>query len=150
MTPKRNLKKSTRIDEENKKHNYWNFFVNCAWLYRFIWNCIMQNGIWKLNHRKFKILSQQWHWNYTKILRQLIGINFVKSLPVYCIFCARITHWTYFIYNFFVLGILMYFFFLLFYNTFKNSNPEFQKFSVITEIAINRSSQHIFKKTEET
>ena len=51
---------------------------------------------------------------------------------------------------FFVLGILLYFFFLLFYNTLKNSNPKFQKLPVSKEIVINRNSQHVFKKTEET
>ena len=103
MTHKRNLEKSTRIDEENKNRTtgIFIFLINCAWLYRFIWNCIMQTGLWNLNHRKFKILSQQWHWNYTKTVSQLIVINFAKSLPDYCIFCTRITHWTYFIYHFF-------------------------------------------------
>ena len=128
MTHKRNLKKNTRIDEENKNRTTgFFFFINCAWLYRFIWNCIMQNGLWNLNHRNFKILSQPWHWNYTKTVSQLIVINFAKSLPDYRIFCAKITHWTYFIYHFFCtwnFDVLL--FSTFFYNTFKNSNPEFQ------------------------
>jgi len=41
-------------------------------------------------------------------------------------------------------------FFYFFCNTLKNSNPEFHNFPVITENVINRNSQHIFKKTEET
>jgi len=129
MAHKRILKKSTRIDEENKNRTTGIFFLNCAWLYKFIWNCIMQTGLWNLNHRKFKILSQQWHWNYTKIVSQLIVINFSKSLSDYHIFCARITHWTYFIYHFFVLGILMYLFFLIFYNTFEEHKSRISEIS---------------------
>ena len=143
MAHKRNLKKSTRIDEENKKTElleFLFFFINCAWLYRFIWNCIKQTGLWNLNHRKFKILSQQWQWNYTKTVSQLIVIKFAKSLPNYRIFFAKLHTGRISFIIFFVLGILMYFFFLLFYNTLKNSNPEFQRFPVSKEISINRNS----------
>ena len=47
MAHKRNLKKSTRIDEENKKHNYWNFFCKlCVTLHIDLelkkWNWIMK------------------------------------------------------------------------------------------------------------
>ena len=126
------------------------FCANCVWLHKFIWNYIKRTGLWNCNHRKFKILSQQGHWNYTKTVSQIIAINFAKSLPDYRIFSAELhTERISFIF-FFVLGILMYFFFLLFNNTLKNSNPEFQKFPVSKLIAINRNSQHVFKKTGET
>jgi len=85
--------------------------------------------------------------NYTKTVSQLIAINFAKSLPDYRIFSAELhTERVSFI-IFFVLGILMHFLFQLFYNTLKNSNPEYQKFPVSKSIAINRNSQH---ETEET
>ena len=77
-------------------------------------------------------------------------INFAKSLPDYRIFSPELHTGSISFIIFFVLGILMYFFFLIFYNTLKNSNPEFQKFPVNKEIAINRNSQHVCKKTEET
>ena len=43
----------------------------------------LYNAKWimKFKPQQVKILSQQWHWNYTKTVSQLIVINFVKSLP---------------------------------------------------------------------
>jgi len=112
----------------------------------FNWNDIKRTGLWNFNHRKFKILAQQWHWNYSKKVSQLIVINFLKSLPDYRIFFSRIAHFLYFIYHIFLLWIFEYFFFLLFYNTLKNTNPEFQKFPVSKSIAINRNSEHVCRK----
>ena len=116
----------------------------------FNWNDIKRTRLRNFKHRKFKILAQQWHWNYSKTVSQLIEINFLKSLPDYRIFLDRIAHFLFLIYHFFVLWILKYLFFLLFYNTLKNTNPEFQKFPVSKSIAINRKSKHVFRKIEES
>ena len=42
------LRKSTRVDEENKKFSYW----------KFNWNDVERTGLWNLNHRNFKMLTQ--------------------------------------------------------------------------------------------
>jgi len=110
-------------------------------VHRFIWNDIKRTGLWNCNHRKSKILAQQWYWNYLKIVSQLIEINFLKSLPDYCIFFRQ--NCTLFVFD---LSFFLYFeflstsFFLLFYNTWNNTNPEFQKFPVSKSITIRQNS----------
>jgi len=44
---KRDLKKSTRVDEENKKQNYWKiiFVQTVLDIHRFIWNDIKRTGL---------------------------------------------------------------------------------------------------------
>jgi len=130
MVHKRNLEKSTRIDEEKQKNTTTGkyFGTNCAWLHKFIWNYIKRTELWNCNHSKFKMLSQQWHWNYTKTISQLIAINFAKLLPDYRIFFGRITHWSYFIYHFFVPRILMYLFFLFFITLWRTQIQNFRNF----------------------
>ena len=74
----------TRVNEEI-------FFVQTVLdVHRFIWNDIKRTGLGNFNHIKFKILAQQWHWNYSKTISQLIEINFSKSLPDYRIFSAEL------------------------------------------------------------
>ena len=57
MAHKRNQKKSTRIDEENKNRTTGIFFENCAWLYRFIWNGRKQT--WYESNSKEEMIL--WH-----------------------------------------------------------------------------------------
>ena len=138
---KRNLKKSTRLDEENKKNRTtWKKFRQTVRnVYWFIWNDIKRTGLWNCNHRKFKILAQQWHWNYSKTVSQLIVINFLKSLPDYRIFLGRITLFVFYL-SFFLYFEFWSTSFLLFCNTLTNTNPEFQNFPVSKSIAIRQNS----------
>ena len=63
------------------------------------------------------------------------------------IFFGRIAHFSFLIYHFFCTwNFEVLIFFLLFYNTLKNTNPEFQKFPMSKSIAINRNSKHVFRK----
>ena len=112
------------------------------------WNDIKRTGLWNFNHRNFKILSKNWHWNHSKTVRQLIVINFAKSLPDYRIFflaelhTVRISFIIYFVY-----WILMYFFFSLFFNT---SNYLISEFSSKHRNFDKPNSQHVFMKNRGT
>ena len=110
----------------------------------------MQTGSWNLKHWEFKILSQIRHWNHTKIVCQLVVINFSKSLPRHRIFRAKIAHWLFFIYHFFCILNFNSLFFPHFYNTSNNLNPERQNFSPTKSIFISNFSQHKYWKTKET
>ena len=57
MVHKRNLEKSTRIDEENKKQNYWKIFLsNCAWCLQIYLELYKANWIMKLEPHKVQDL----------------------------------------------------------------------------------------------
>ena len=113
----------------------------------FNWNDIERNGLWNFNHTNFKILAQKWHWNYAKTVSQLIEIKFSKSLRDYRIFFGRNVHFLYFIYHFLcTLNFWVLLFFLLFSNTLKIKNPEFQNFPVSKSIAIRKNNKHVFRK----
>jgi len=109
-----------------------------------------ENWIMKFKPQKFQDLISTMALELHKNIAPINWDKFCKMTARLPYFLCQNYTLDVFPLSFFLLGILMYFFFLIFYNTFKKSNPEFQKFSVITEIAINRNSQHVFKKTEET
>ena len=95
--------------------------------------------------------SQNRHWNHTKIVRQLIVINFLKSLPLHCFFRSRIAHELYLIYHFFcILNFDSLFFFHISYNILNYSDLEYHNFSKTEWIFISNFSQHKYWKTEET
>ena len=114
----------------------------------FNWNDIEWTGLWNFNHTNFKILTQKWHWNYAKTVSQLIEIKFSKSLPDYCIFSAEMYTFCILFIIFCVLWIFEYFFFWIFSNTLKITNPEFQNFPVSKSIVIRKNSKHVFRNRE--
>ena len=59
------------------------------WLKQLMLSWIIQIWILNLNHKNFKILTQIWHWNYTKMIHQLIVINFSNLLPLHRFFFSR-------------------------------------------------------------
>jgi len=132
MAHKRNLEKSTRIDEENKNRSTGKIFLCklCVTsqiyleLYKANWNM-------KLEPQKVQDListmTLELHKNSKPINCDKFG-KITARLPYF--FSAELPTERISFIIFFVLGILMYFFFLLFYNTLKNSNLEFQKFPV--------------------
>jgi len=134
--------------KKTKKTEVLEFYVNCAWLYRFIWNWRYQTGLWNLKQRKFKILSQQWHWNHTKIVRQLIVINFAKLLPLYRIFFLPELHTGRIRFIiFFLFWILTHFFFLLF-SEFSSNYWNFNKPKQSAHFQENRGNLMENEKTE--
>ena len=42
---------------------------------------ILKNWAWNFNHKNFNVLAQNRHWNFTKIVSQIVVIFFSKSLP---------------------------------------------------------------------
>jgi len=92
------------------------------------------------------MLSHFRHWNYTKKVYQLTVINFRKSLPHHRYLESEFYTLFVFHLSFFVFGILIHFFFLLFCKTSNYINPEFQNFYPTIVIRINENSQHNFRK----
>ena len=89
------LRKSTRVDEENKilaTGNFFFFMQTVLDIHWFNWNVVERTGLWNLYHRNFKMLTQYMHWNQLKTVSQLREINFLKSLPDYRIFFGRNVH----------------------------------------------------------
>jgi len=85
-----------------------------------------------------------------ELLKNSKPINYDK----FCKITARLLYFFRQNYTLFVfyLSYFLYFefwstyFFLLFYNTLTNSNPEFQKFPVSKSITIRQNSQHVLRK----
>ena len=93
-----------------------------SWLFE-IW-------FWKLNHKQFKVLSNFWRWNYTKIMHQIIVINFSKFLSNYRFFWYQDAHFFCLLYHFFLFCLLIWFFFFSwFYNTSICIDLDFHNFS---------------------
>jgi len=83
MTHKRNLKKSTRRDEEKKNRTTGFFFKLCVTLQIYL---ELYNANWIM---KFKPQKVQ---DLISTMALELHKNISKSLPDFRIFCARITH----------------------------------------------------------
>ena len=111
----------------------------------FNWNDIKRTGLWNFNHKLQDLISKM----ALELLKNSKPINWDKFFKI----AARLPYFfrqncTLFVFylSFFLLWIFEYFFFLLFSNTLKNTNPEFQNFPVSKSIAIRKNSKHVFRK----
>jgi len=108
-----------------------------------IWNLIL-----KFEPQTIQGLSNFWRCNHTKIMHQIIVINFSKFLSNYRIFWRQDAHLFCFIYHFFSICLLIWFFFSWFSNTSNCIDPDFHNFSSTYLKFITKNGQHRIWKIE--
>jgi len=110
-----------------------------SWLFE-IW-------FWNLNHKQFKVLENFWPWNHTKIMHQIIVINFSKFLSNYSLCWRQDVHFFLFDLSFFFYFVFWSdSFFSWFFNTSICIDPDFHNFSSTYFNFITKNSQHRIEK----
>jgi len=148
MTHKRNLKKSTNRWRKQKNRTtgiFYFFYKLCVTLQIYL---ELYNANWIMKFKPQKVQDL-----ISTVALELHKKSKLINCDKFCKMTARLPYFLCQNYTLdvFHLSFILYLeFWCTFFYTLKNSNPEFQKFPVSKEIAINRNSLHVFKKTKET